>query len=257
MTTTETPVLHDLPSELSRERLPQHVAVIMDGNGRWATRRGLPRSVGHRKGVDTLKDLLRCCKDWGIGALTAYAFSTENWSRPLEEVEFLMALFERVLRQELDEMMKEEVKICFVGNLRELPPKLQQMIDHSMEATQCNTGIRLTIAKNYGGRQEITNACRQIAMKVKQGLLEPDTIDESVVEAHLYTTGCCDPDLLIRTSGEMRLSNFLLWQTAYSELYVTDTLWPDFDRGEFYHALKSYQQRDRRFGGVKHNKNDP
>jgi undecaprenyl diphosphate synthase len=226
----------------------------MDGNGRWATRQGLPRSVGHRKGVDTLKALLRCCKDWGIGALTAYAFSTENWSRPLEEVEFLMALFERVLRQELDEMIKEEVKICFVGNLHELPPKLQKMIDYSMEATQYNTGIQFTIAKNYGGRQEITNACRQIAQKVQQGLLNPDAIDESVVEAHLYTTGSCDPDLLIRTSGEMRLSNFLLWQTAYSELYVTDTLWPDFDRTEFYHALKSYQQRDRRFGGVKHKK---
>ncbi len=254
MITTKTTALNDLPSDLSREHLPQHVAVIMDGNGRWATRRGLPRSVGHRKGVDTLKALLRCCKDWGIRALTAYAFSTENWSRPLEEVEFLMALFERVLRQELDEMIKEEVKICFVGNLHELPPKLQDMIDHSMEATKYNGGIQFTIAKNYGGRQEITNACRQIAGKVQQGLLDLESIDESLVESHLYTTGSCDPDLLIRTSGEMRLSNFLLWQTAYSELYVTDTLWPDFDRTEFYYALKSYQQRDRRFGGVKHPK---
>ncbi len=250
MTTTKQAALQDLPTDLSRERLPQHVAVIMDGNGRWATRRGLPRSVGHRKGVDTLKSLLRCCKDWGIHALTAYAFSTENWSRPLEEVEFLMALFERVLRQELDEMIKEDVKICFVGNLIELPSKLQEMIRHSMEVTQHNTGIQFTIAKNYGGRQEITNACRQIALKVHQGLIHPDAINESIIEHHLYTTGSRDPDLLIRTSGEMRLSNFLLWQTAYSELYITDTLWPDFDRVEFHRALKDYQQRDRRFGKV-------
>lgn len=251
MTTTKQAASQDLPSDLSGERLPQHVAVIMDGNGRWATRRGLPRSVGHRKGVDTLKALLRCCKDWGISALTAYAFSTENWSRPLEEVEFLMALFEHVLRQELDEMIKEEVRICFVGNLIELPSKLQHMISHSMNVTQNNTGIRFTIAKNYGGRQEIVQACRQIALKVQQGQLNPDTIDESIIASHLYTAGTCDPDLLIRTSGEMRLSNFLLWQTAYSELYVTDTLWPDFDRFEFYRALQNYQQRDRRFGGVK------
>ena len=251
MTTTKQAASQDLPSDLSRERLPQHVAVIMDGNGRWATRRGLPRSVGHRKGVDTLKALLRCCKDWGISALTAYAFSTENWSRPLEEVEFLMALFEHVLRQELDEMIKEEVKICFVGNLIELPPKLQTMISHSMNVTQHNTGIQFTIAKNYGGRQEIVQVCRQIALKVQQGQLNPDTIDESIIASHLYTAGTCDPDLLIRTSGEMRLSNFLLWQTAYSELYVTDTLWPDFDRFEFYRALQDYQQRDRRFGGLK------
>ncbi|MEM7772252.1 MAG: isoprenyl transferase [Cyanobacteria bacterium P01_A01_bin.37] len=250
MTTAKHVALQDLPSDLSRERLPQHVAVIMDGNGRWATSRGLPRSVGHRKGVDTLKSLLRCCKDWGINALTAYAFSTENWSRPLEEVEFLMTLFERVLRQELDEMVREDVHICFVGHLDELPQKLQQMIRHSMEATQNNTAIQFTIAKNYGGRQEISHACRQIAAKIHQGLLTPDDVDESMIERHLYTAGTRDPDLLIRTSGEMRLSNFLLWQTAYSELYVTDTLWPDFDRFAFHQALQSYQQRDRRFGRV-------
>ncbi|MEB3212543.1 MAG: isoprenyl transferase [Leptolyngbyaceae bacterium] len=250
MTTTMHSALQDLPNDLVRERLPGHIAVIMDGNGRWATRRGLPRSVGHRKGVDTLKSLLRCCKDWGIDALTAYAFSTENWSRPLEEVEFLMALFERVLRQELDEMVQEDVRIRFVGNLDELPQKLQTMIRHSMEVTKNNAAIQFTIAKNYGGRQEIAQACRHIAEKVQKGLLSPDEIDESTVEQHLYTTGVNDPDLLIRTSGEMRLSNFLLWQTAYSELYVTDTLWPDFDRHAFHKALQSYQMRDRRFGRV-------
>jgi undecaprenyl diphosphate synthase len=253
MTITKQVVLQDLPSDLIRERLPQHIAVIMDGNGRWATHRGLPRSVGHRKGVDTLKALLRCCKDWGIDALTAYAFSTENWSRPLEEVEFLMTLFERVLRQELDEMVREDVRIKFVGGLSELPQKLQEMIRYSMDVTKDNRAIQFTIAKNYGGRQEIAEACRQIAEKVQQGRLSPEDIDESTIEQHLYTTGTGDPDLLIRTSGEMRLSNFLLWQTAYSELYITDTLWPDFDRAAFHKALQSYQMRDRRFGRVSSN----
>lgn len=251
MTTTKQTTLKELPSDLRRDRLPQHVAVIMDGNGRWATRRGLPRSVGHRQGVDTLKELLRCCDDWGIQALTAYAFSTENWSRPLEEVEFLMALFERVLRQELNEMVREGVRIRFVGHLTDLPKTLQSMIADAMAATQHNQGIQFTIAKNYGGRQEIVQACQAIAQKVQQGELDSTDISESVIAQHLYTAGTCDPDLLIRTSGEMRLSNFLLWQTAYAELYITDTLWPDFDRIEFHRALSSYQQRDRRFGGVK------
>ncbi|MEL6222495.1 MAG: isoprenyl transferase [Cyanobacteria bacterium J06627_8] len=250
MTTAKHVALQDLPSDLVQERLPRHIAVIMDGNGRWATSRGLPRSLGHRKGVDTLKSLLRCCKDWGIGALTAYAFSTENWSRPLEEVEFLMALFEQVLRKELDEMVREDVRIRFVGNLAELPQKLQEMIRYSMDITKNNMAIQFTIAKNYGGRQEIAQACRQIAQKVHQGILSPHEIDESTIEQHLYTSGTGDPDLLIRTSGEMRLSNFLLWQTAYSELYVTNTLWPDFDRSAFHKALQSYQTRDRRFGRV-------
>jgi len=222
----------------------------MDGNGRWAKQQGLPRHVGHKQGVDTLKELLRCCNDWGIGALTAYAFSTENWSRPLEEVEFLMTLFERVLRQELNELIREQVNIRFVGDLAALPQSLRAEIKDSMEATQANTGIRFTIAKNYGGRQEIVQACRHIARKVQQGTMKPDDIDLGQFEQHLYTAGNSDPDLLIRTSGEMRLSNFLLWQTAYAELYVTDTLWPDFDRVAFHRALKSYQKRDRRFGGL-------
>jgi len=250
MTAKQTALI-DLPSDLKRDRLPNHVAVIMDGNGRWASRRGLPRSMGHRRGVDTLKELLRCCHDWGISALTAYSFSTENWSRPLEEVEFLMALFERVLRQELAELVRENVKIRFAGNLGELPASLRKEIEQSMASTQDNKGIQFTIAKNYGGRQEIMQACRTIAHKVSQGDLQPDEIDESLFEAHLYTAGTRHPDLLIRTSGEMRLSNFLLWQTAYAELHITDTLWPDFNRAEFHHALLDYQKRDRRYGGVK------
>lgn len=240
-------LLRELPADLHQDRLPRHVAVIMDGNGRWAKQRGLPRIMGHRRGVDTLKDILRCCKDWGIQALTAYAFSTENWGRPTEEVDFLMTLFERVLRQELREMMEEDVQIRFVGNLNALPKSLQLEIERSMQQTQHNKGIQFTVATNYGGRQEILQACRAIASKVQQGLLQPEEIDEALFEHHLYTAGG-DLDLMIRTSGEMRISNFLLWQVAYAELYVTDTLWPDFNRTEFHRALSAFQQRDRRFG---------
>lgn len=243
-------VLQDLPSDLEREKLPRHVAVIMDGNGRWAKRQGLPRVVGHKAGVDALKELLRCCKDWGIQALTAYAFSTENWGRPLEEVEFLMTLFQRVLRQELREMVQENVKIKFVGNLNALPRALQEEIKRSMADTQHNRAIQFTVATNYGGREEILHACRAIAHQVQQGLIQPEQIDDALFESHLYTSGICDPDLLIRTSGEMRISNFLLWQMAYAEIYITETLWPDFDRTEFHRALSAYQQRDRRFGKV-------
>ncbi|MEH2466801.1 isoprenyl transferase [Nostoc sp.] len=242
--------LQDLPTDLKRELLPQHVAVIMDGNGRWAKRQGLPRIMGHKRGVDALKDLLRCCQDWGIQALTAYAFSTENWKRPQEEVDFLMTLFQRVLRQELREMVEKNVQIKFVGNLQDLPRSLQQEISRSMAETKDNRGIRFSVATNYGGRQEILQACQAIAKLVQQGLLQPDEIDEQIFESHLYTAGITDPDLLIRTSGEMRLSNFLLWQMAYGEIYITDTLWPDFDRAEFHRALCAYQQRERRFGKV-------
>ncbi len=243
-------VLQDLPTDLDVQGLPRHVAVIMDGNGRWAKQRGLPRIMGHRRGVDALKALLRCCKDWGIEALTAYAFSTENWGRPLEEVEFLMTLFERILRRELQEMMEEGVRIRFVGDLTALPPSLQAEIHRAVITTQNNQTIDFIVATNYGGRREILQACKGIATQIQQGQLTIDDINEAVFERHLYTAGICDPDLLIRTSGEMRISNFLLWQVAYAELYVTETLWPDFDRSEFHRALYDYQQRHRRFGKV-------
>jgi undecaprenyl diphosphate synthase len=249
--TFKQPTLQHLPADLVQDRLPRHVAVIMDGNGRWAKGRGMPRIMGHRRGVDVLKDLLRCCRDWGVEALTAYAFSTENWGRPSDEVEFLMTLFERVLRRELREMMDEDVCIRFVGNLSVLPSSLQAEIEKSVEATRSNKGIKFSVATNYGGRQEILQACRAIAAQVQQGTLALGDIDESIFERHLYTSGICDPDLLIRTSGELRVSNFLLWQMAYSEIYVTETLWPDFDRAEFHRALSDYQRRDRRFGKVK------
>ena len=243
-------VLDVLPTDLDVQRLPKHIAVIMDGNGRWAQRQGLPRFMGHRRGVDTLKQLLRCCRDWGIESLTAYAFSTENWGRPLSEVEFLMTLFERVLRRELQEMIAEGVQIHFVGDLKALPESLQDEIAKAMAATQHNQKIKFVVATNYGGRREILEACRAIAQQVGQGQLAVEDIDETLFERHLYTAGISHPDLLIRTSGEMRVSNFLLWQVAYAELYVTDTLWPDFNRAELHLALQNYQDRNRRFGKI-------
>ncbi len=238
------------PADLNPRYLPQHVAVIMDGNGRWAQQQGRPRVWGHRRGVDTLKELLRCCKDWGIGHLTAYAFSTENWGRPANEVEFLMMLFERVLRAELAEMQAEGVRIRFVGALHHLPQSLQDEIALAMEQTQVNDAVHFTIATNYGGREEIVHACRQLALQVQSGDLDPEHITEELFAQHLYTRDIKDPDLLIRTSGEQRLSNYLLWQMAYTEQYFTPICWPDFGRPEFHAALLDYQSRHRRFGKV-------
>ncbi len=248
--TTKPTVLKELPADLKRDRLPRHVAVIMDGNGRWAKRRGLPRIMGHPRGVDSLREAVRCCDDWGIQALTVYAFSTENWNRPQQEVMLIMTLIEQFLRRELPEMMERDIRLKLVGNLSALPASLQAAMEQSMNATSNNRGMQFTVATNYGGRQEILQACRAIAHQVQQGALSPDEIDESVFERHLYTASICDPDLLIRTSGEMRISNFLLWQVAYSEIYITETLWPDFNRDELRRALLSYQQRERRFGKV-------
>jgi undecaprenyl diphosphate synthase len=242
---------NDKSADLNPQKIPQHIAVIMDGNGRWATSRGLPRIAGHRQGAKTLKELLRCCKDWGIKALTAYAFSTENWQRPVEEVNFLMHLFERLLRRELAQMHREGVRISFIGDLSALPKSLQTEMERSMAETLNNQAIHFTVAVNYGSRNEITKVCRQLAQLVEQGELSAQEVNESLVEQHLYTADTPEPDLLIRTSGEMRLSNFLLWQMAYTEMYFTDIFWPDFNREAFYQALLSYQSRDRRFGQVK------
>ncbi|WP_193198561.1 isoprenyl transferase [Nostoc sp. MG11] len=243
--------ISQLPADLNPQKLPQHIAVIMDGNGRWATSRGLPRIAGHRQGAKTLKELLRCCKDWGISALTAYAFSTENWRRPTEEVDFLMLLFERLLRRELAQMHREGVRISFIGDLSILPKSLQAEIERSSAETLNNQAIHFTVAVNYGSRNEIMRACRQVAELVQQGELTAEGVNENLMEKFLYTADTPEPDLLIRTSGEMRLSNFLLWQMAYTEMYFTDILWPDFDREAFHQALLSYQGRDRRFGQVK------
>jgi undecaprenyl diphosphate synthase len=248
--TSKTNSLIELPADLDCTHLPQHIAVIMDGNGRWAKRRGFPRMMGHKRGADALRDLLRCCKDWGIAALTVYAFSTENWGRSMEEVDFLMTLFEHLFQLELAEMVAEKVKLEVVGDLENLTPSLYEAIDRARTATQHNQGVRFTVAINYGGRQEIVRACQTIATQVQQGLIKASEIDEKLLSEHLDTANLPDPDLLIRTSGEMRISNFLLWQLAYAEIYVTDTLWPDFDRRAFHQALLNYQQRHRRFGKV-------
>ncbi|MEI6828992.1 MAG: isoprenyl transferase [Synechococcaceae cyanobacterium ELA445] len=238
------------PQALDPERLPAHVAVIMDGNGRWARSRGLPRVLGHREGVEALKRTLRLCSDWGIGALTAYAFSTENWTRPGEEVSFLMALFERVLAREIDALDKEQVRIRFLGDLAQLPEALQQLIDEATRRTASNSGIHFNVCTNYGGRRELVQAAQRLAEQVAKGELEPAAIDEQAFAAGLHTAGEVDPDLLIRTSGEFRISNFLLWQLAYAEIHVTDVLWPDFDENALLGALLDYQGRQRRFGGV-------
>jgi undecaprenyl diphosphate synthase len=239
-----------LPHQLDPARLPAHVAVIMDGNGRWARRRGLPRVMGHRAGVEALKRTLRLCSDWGIGALTAYAFSTENWSRPGEEVSFLMTLFERVLERELEALEREQVRIRFLGDLEQLPVGLQSLIDEATSRTAANVGIRFNVCTNYGGRAELVRAARRLAERVSRGELDPQAIDEERFASELHTVGEVDPDLLIRTSGEQRISNFLLWQLAYAELHITDVLWPDFDAGALVAALKDFQGRNRRFGGV-------
>ena len=239
-----------LPAGLDPARLPAHLAVIMDGNGRWANQRKLPRVMGHREGVEALKRTLRLCSDWGIGALTAYAFSTENWSRPGEEVSFLMTLFERVLARELQALEQEQVRIRFLGDLEQLPQGLQQLIADATRRTAGNTGIHFNVCTNYGGRRELVRAAQRLAERVARGELNPEAIDERQFEAQLFTAGETDPDLLIRTSGEQRISNFLLWQLAYAELHITNVLWPDFNDAALTTALLDYQNRQRRFGGV-------
>jgi len=239
-----------LPEGLDPLRLPRHVAVIMDGNGRWARQRGLPRMMGHRAGVESLKRTLRLCSDWGVGALTAYAFSTENWTRPGEEVSFLMTLFERVLARELEGLQREQVRIRFLGELEELPQGLQDLIADATNRTAANTGIRFNVCTNYGSRRELVRAAQKLADLVAAGHLQPHQINEAAFAAQLHTAGEEDPDLLIRTSGEQRLSNFLLWQLAYAELHLTDVLWPDFDARALESALRDFQGRQRRFGGV-------
>ena len=222
----------------------------MDGNGRWAKARGLPRVVGHQAGVEALKSTLRQCSDWGIGALTAYAFSTENWSRPGDEVNFLMTLFEGVLQKELRSLEEEQVRIRFLGDLDGLPEKLQQLIDDATERTAKNSGIHFNVCTNYGGRRELVRAAQRLAKQAASGTLDPETIDENSFARELYTVGDKDPDLLIRTSGEYRISNFLLWQLAYAEIHVTDVFWPDFNADVLKQALLDYQGRNRRFGGL-------
>jgi undecaprenyl diphosphate synthase len=245
-----TQLITKLPALLDPTKIPQHVAAIMDGNGRWAKQQGLPRIAGHQQGAKTVKSLLRCCKDWGIANFTVYAFSTENWGRPVAEVDFLMRLFEGLLDSDLEQMHAEGVRIRFLGDRSQVPIGLQKMMNKSIERTASNQAVTFNIAINYGSRHEILQACKSIAARVQLGELDPQQIDESIFTQYLDTQGLPDPDLLIRTSGEQRLSNFLLWQLAYTELYITDTLWPDLSNDEFARSIAAYQQRTRRFGKV-------
>jgi len=234
-----------------RDRLPRHLAIIMDGNGRWALKRGLPRVVGHRAGVETLREIVKACLEWGIEILTVYAFSTENWKRPQEEVETLMELLVEYLQKETDELNRQGVKIGAIGRLYELPEKAQRELMRARELTAKNQKLLLNLALNYGGRAELVDACCAVVRDVLRGKLKVDDIDEGVLSSYLYTAGLPDPDLLIRTAGEMRFSNFLLWQSAYTELWITPVLWPDFRREDLLAALHDYARRERRFGGLK------
>jgi undecaprenyl diphosphate synthase len=230
--------------------VPRHVAVIMDGNGRWATSRGLPRVAGHGEGVKAVRNIVRTAGELGVQFLTLYAFSSENWQRPHQEVSTLMTLLERSIERELPELMERNVRLRVIGRTSGVPLPVRRGIDHVVQETRANSGLTLLMAFNYGGRDELLDAFRALARRVRAGELAPDDIAEKHVSSALYTDGIPDPDLLIRTSGEMRISNFLLWQIAYTELWMTPTLWPDFGPGDLYRALADFQRRTRRFGGV-------
>jgi undecaprenyl diphosphate synthase len=233
------------------ERLPQHIAVIMDGNGRWAKMRGKPRIFGHRAGAESVKAIIDTCTRLQIKAVTLYAFSTENWKRPKSEVTGLMSMLKKILRRELEEVNSYNIRFQAIGNISGLAPDVQSELAYATDRTAANTGLVMCVALNYGGRAEIIEACRKALGDLVTGGRSPEDLREEDIERNLYTHGLPDVDLLIRTSGEMRISNFLLWQIAYSEIYVTPTLFPDFRREEIFKAIIEYQKRDRRFGGVK------
>lgn len=235
---------------LDLSSVPQHVAIIMDGNGRWATSRGLERGDGHKAGIRAVREAITTCNDVGVRYLTIYSFSTENWKRPKDEVKGLMSLFAETMSAELRGLLSEGVRIKLLGRVEDLPLATRTVFSKAQAASASNTGMTLAIAVNYGSRMEIADAARALARDAATGKIDPASIDEDAFASRLYTADMPDPDLLIRTSGELRLSNFLLWQLAYSEFYVTDVLWPDFDRYELLRALLSYQQRNRRFGKV-------
>jgi undecaprenyl diphosphate synthase len=236
--------------ELDKTKLPAHVAIIMDGNGRWAKKRLLNRVNGHEKGSETVRTIVRICRQIGISYLTLYAFSTENWLRPKTEVEALMALLSNFLQSERQEMVENKIRLRVIGQINRLPSKVRKELDRTLTATKELTGMNLILALSYGGRAEIIRMVQEVAEKTKQGIIDPEAIDEELISGHLYTHDIPDPDLLIRTSGEMRVSNFLLWQIAYTELFVTPTLWPDFNKAEFLQILKDFSTRVRRFGVV-------
>ncbi|XP_050237950.1 dehydrodolichyl diphosphate synthase 2 [Mercurialis annua] len=250
VTEDETDIAEPLPDGLSLELMPRHVAVIMDGNGRWAKQRGWVASKGHEVGVRSLEDVMKLCGDWGIQVLTVFAFSSDNWTRPEVEVNFLLSLFEKLLKSELDKFVRKGIRVSVIGDSSRLPRSLQRIINEVEETTKGCSKLHLLVAVSYSGKYDVLKACQNIAAQVKEGLIEPHEISEELIEQELETncTEYSSPDLLIRTSGELRISNFLLWQLAYTELYFAEQLWPDFGKPGFVDALLSYQQRQRRYG---------
>lgn len=238
-----------IQEELKRSgEIPTHIAIIMDGNGRWAKRRGLPRVAGHREGVRSVRDVVEACAQLGVKYLTLFAFSTENWRRPKEEIDTLMKLLIKTLRSETEKLHKNDIKLMAIGDIDSLPKEVRQELKDAMEKTKNNKRMVLNLALSYSGRWEIIEAVKEIARDVKKGKVKIEEIDDKLFSNYLKTAGIPDPDLLIRTSGELRISNFLLWQIAYTELYITDCLWPDFRRKHLYEAIRDYQRRERRFG---------
>ncbi|HXN98573.1 MAG TPA: isoprenyl transferase [Candidatus Acidoferrales bacterium] len=236
--------------KLDLKRLPQHLAIIMDGNGRWAGRRHLPRVAGHRAGVKAAREIIESCARLKLPYLTLYAFSLENWRRPQAEVDFLMRLLREYLKRELPSIHKNNIRLLIIGRSEQLPEGVRKDIEHGMQLTARNSGMKLVVALNYGGRAELVDAFNAMLEHVRSNGLSAFQADEQTISGHLYTAGLPDPDLLIRTSGEMRVSNFLLWQIAYAEIYVTETLWPDFSRARLLEALVDFQKRERRYGGL-------
>ncbi len=239
-----------LLDNIDPERLPRHIAIIMDGNGRWARRRLLPRVAGHRAGVDAVRDTVETCARLGIRFLTLYAFSVENWKRPVFEIEALMTFLKEYLRKEIDNLDRNRIRFRTIGRTEELDETVRLELAQAIERTASNSGMTLNVALNYGGRVEMVDAFRHLLAEWRRQNIDPADVSERDIERHLYTAGMPDPDLLIRTSGELRVSNFLLWQIAYSEIYVTETLWPDFRRANLFSAIIEYQKRDRRYGGL-------
>ena len=238
------------PLDVPSEKMPRHIAVIMDGNGRWAQQQGLPRIEGHRRGVASVRRITEECTRLGIEQLTLYCLSSENWKRPPEELEFLMHLLEQYMIEERTTILEQNIRVAMIGHRQGISGEALREIDKTVELSRKNTGLRLCLAINYGSRAELADAARSIAEEVRSGKLSPDDVTEETVESHLYTAGMPEPDLLIRTAGEMRVSNFLLWQISYAEIWVTDVCWPDFDEAQFHAAMQSYASRRRRFGGL-------
>lgn len=239
------------PVEISPDNIPQHVAIIMDGNGRWAKRRGMPRVMGHQNGMKAVKRATIAADELGVKYLTMYAFSTENWVRPKEEVDYLMRLPVEFLAIELDELIEKNVQVRMMGNVDALPAHTRKAMEEAVSRTKDNTGLILNFALNYGGRKEIEDCMRGLGKDIQAGVLSPEAITAELIDSRLLSGGLPDPDLLIRTSGEMRLSNFMLWQIAYSELWFTDVYWPEFDKEHLHQAIAEYQRRTRRYGGLK------